>query len=285
MAVYFGWGAQYLAIRFGLESVPPLLFAGSSALASGLLLYGAARLAGSSRPAAAHWKGAALTGFLLLYMGTGGVTWAEQFVPSALAALCLASEPIWMVLMDWFFFKGARPGVRVSLGIFLGLAGVGSLVWTQSAFVGGSAGGWLAIFIASLAWALGSLCSRRVPSPDSPLLATALPMMLGGTALVITGLFLGEATRWDPAGISARSAAAFLYVTLVSCLLAYTAYLWLLKNVDLAKVTTYAYVNPLVAVLLGWSLGGERVDVGLLLGAALVLGAVVLILTYKNREI
>lgn len=252
--VYLVWGSTYLGIRIGLETMPPLLMAGTRFLAAGTILCGWSLARGAKRPTSGQWLRATAAGVLLLVLGNGGVTWAEQYVPSGIAALLVASEPFWLVLLAWGFFGGRRPGARTTAGLVIGLLGVGILVLPQgsdadadSAMLAGS----LAILLAALAWATGSLYLRKADMPESPALSTGMQMLTGGAILTAFGLLRGEGHSFNPAEVSLASGLAFLYLTFFGSIVAFTAYGWLVTATTPARLSTYAYVNPVIAVLLG----------------------------------
>lgn len=252
--VYLVWGSTYLAIRIGLETMPPLLMAGTRFLAAGALLSGWALARGAQRPTAGQWLRAATAGVLMLVLGNGGVTWAEQYVPSGVAALLVASEPFWLVLLAWACFGGRRPGTRTLAGLTVGLLGVGLLVLPNGGdadAAGELLAGSLAIILAALAWAVGSLYIRKADLPRSPALATGMQMLTGGAVLAALGLLRGEAHDFHPAAVSASSALAWLYLVFFGSILAFTSYTWLITATTPARLSTYAYVNPVIAVLLG----------------------------------
>jgi drug/metabolite transporter (DMT)-like permease len=276
-AVYIVWGSTYLAIRFAIETLPPFLMAGVRFLVAGSVLYGWARLRGAPRPRLLEWRSALVVGGMLLLGGNGGVVWAQKTVPSGVAALLVASEPLWIVLLDWLPPRPVRPSGRVLLGLGVGFAGVALLVapWEGSGAV--DPVGSLVIVLAAASWAAGSLYSRRAPLPGSPLAATGMQMLAGGALLTATGLGAGEAAHFDPAAVSAASVAGFAYLVVFGSLVAFTAYVWLLRHAPASKVATYAYVNPVIAVVLGWALAGEQIGVRTVVGAAVIVGAVALL--------
>jgi len=279
-AVYLLWGSTYLAIRFGVETIPPFVMAGTRHLVAGLLLYGWLRARGAARPEPRHWASAILIGGLMLLGGNGLVTWAEQRVPSGLAALIVASVPIWMSVLSGFE-KRRAPGKYVMIGLLLGLAGIGLLVAPGT--LGGERVeplGAAALLLAALSWSVGSLASRRVALPSATLTAVAMEMIGGGLLLWITGLSLGEGLRLHLSAISARSAFSLAYLVVFGSLLGFSAYVWLLRVTTPARVSTYAYVNPIVAVLLGTLLGGEPLTLRIGLAAAGILAAVALIIRH-----
>lgn len=282
-AVYLIWGSTYLAIRIAIETLPPFLMAGGRFLVAGGLLYAWLRLRGAARPELRHWVSASVSGGLMLLGGNGGVVWAEQYVPSGLAALIVAMVPLWMVLFDWLRPGGERPGRPILLGLLVGLAGVVVLVGPEEAAAQGAVP-WipaLVLLCASASWSLGSLWSRRAELPRSPLLGTALQMLGGGALLTLFALVRGEAGAVDPAAWSARSLAALAYLVVFGSLVGFTCYVWLLKVSTPAKAATYAYVNPIVAVVLGWAIVDEPLTWRVGVAGALVVGAVALVTTAR----
>ena len=285
-AVYIIWGSTYLAIRFAIETLPPLLMAGVRFLIAGGALYLWVRWRGTGRPEPRHWLGATVVGGLLLLGGNGGVVWAEQTVPSGLAALMVATVPLWMVLIDWWRPGGTQPARIVLLGLVFGLVGMVLLVDLEETRSGAVHGvGALVLILASLSWATGSLYSRRANLPRSPFLATAMEMVMGGVLLTAAGLARGELGSFDPARVSGRSVAAVVYLIIFGSIIAFTAYIWLLRVVPPAKAGTYAYVNPVVAVALGWALAGEAVTWRTVIAAAIIILAVVLITSHRSRPL
>lgn len=278
-AVYVIWGSTYLAIKFAIETLPPFLMAGVRFLIAGSILYGVARARGAGRPTRAQWVAAVVVGSLLLLGGNGGVVWAEQLVPSGVAALLVALVPCWMVLLDWARPGGVRPASQVFVGLLLGLAGLAWLVGPDAIMGGGRVNGTGAIVlaVASLSWAAGSIYSRHSPAPSSPLLSIGMQQLMGGVSLVVFGLLLGEAGRVDPASVSMRSLLAMLYLIAFGSILGFSAYMWLLRVSTPARVSTYAYVNPVVAVLLGWAFAGEALTARIGVAAAVIVAGVALI--------
>lgn len=287
-AVYLIWGSTYLAIRVAVESLPPLLMAGARFVTAGVLMYAFLRWRGAARPTATHWRSATVVGALLLLGGNGLVVWAAQFVPSGVTALLVATVPLWMVVLNAVWPGGSRPRWREIAGLFIGFVGLIALVWpglaalsdpSDSYFQRIDLAGAAALVLASLSWAIGSLHSRRAALPADPLLSTAMQMICGGALQALVGLTLGELGRFDLAAVSWRSGVAWVYLMVFGSWVAFSAYVWLLRVVSPAKAATYAYVNPAVAVLLGWLVLGEPLSVLTLAAMGLIVAAVVLITT------
>jgi drug/metabolite transporter (DMT)-like permease len=278
-AVYLVWGSTYLGIRLAIDSIPPLLMAGARFMLAGGILYGAMRLRGVPRPEPRHWGTAFILGALLLLAGNGGVSWAQQTVPSGIAALVVAAVPLWIMLVDWLRPAGRRPTLLVVLGLGAGFAGVVLLVMGKDQFgqrIVNPAGA-VALVVATVCWAFGSVYSRWLPKPASPLQAIGMQMLAGGFLQLVTGFGLGEAAQFSWARITPTSAWAFVYLTLVGSLVGFTAYVWLLQVSTPAKVSTYAYVNPLIAVGLGHFVLQEAVPRNAAVAGILILAAVCLI--------
>lgn len=285
-AVYVIWGSTYLAIRFAIETLPPFMMAGTRFLVAGAILYAWSRLRGATRPSRANWIATGVVGAFLLLGGNGGVVWAEQRVESGIAALLVATLPLWMALLEWIGPDRRRPTGRSALGILLGLTGVAVLVGPE-ALLGGAANvdpvGALVLVVASLAWAIGSLYSRRAPMPASPQIGSGMQMLAGGALLTLLGLMSGEGSRVELASFSTSSLAALGYLITFGSLVGFSAYVWLLRVEPTSRVATYAYVNPVVAVALGWLLAGETMSTQTLLAAAIIVGAVALIVSAPKK--
>ncbi|MBV8201689.1 MAG: EamA family transporter [Acidobacteria bacterium] len=280
VTVYILWGSTYLAMRLAIATIPPFLMAASRHFTAGALLYAFARWRGAPRPRLEHWRSTAIIGALLLLLGNGGVVWAEQRISSGMAALLICSEPMWIVLFAWMRRDGRRPRPQVIVGLLVGLAGLTLLV--RPGHDGGAAVdllGVAAVLISSISWAAGSLYVQRATLPSSPLLATSMQMLCGGGLLFVAGALTGEPAHFAPSQVSAGSALAVLYLIVFGSLIGFTAYTWLLRSASPVLVSTYAYVNPVVAVFLGWALVHEQVTGGTLLGAAVILFGVALIST------
>jgi drug/metabolite transporter (DMT)-like permease len=275
--VYLIWGSTYLAIRFTVETVPPFLSAAARFVTSGVFLYLWRRWAGDPTPDGAEWRSAAIIGTLLLVGGNGGVVWAAQFIPSSLAALLVATVPLWMVVIDALRPGGGWPHRTAILGIALGFCGATLLIgWNTHAPDPAYFHGTLAVVVASFLWALGSIYAKTARLPRSPLMVTGMEMLVGGTAQIIPAWATGEFAALTIDSISLRSALSWIYLTVVGPI-AFGAYAWLLRNAPIPLVATYSYVNPLVAIWLGYFIGRETITLRILSGAALIIGSVALV--------
>jgi drug/metabolite transporter (DMT)-like permease len=280
-AIYLIWGSTYLGIRLAVETIPPFSMAGSRAIAAGTILYAWARWRGAAKPEFSHWQGAAVVGGLLLLGGNGLLSWAERRVPSGVSALIVGSVPLWMILLEWLWHRGPRPTVGAVSGLVVGFVGLGFLVAPGQLSNGASINpsGAAVLLLAAFLWASGSLYSRRARLPSSQLQAAAMEMLTGGALLMLAGGVTGEWTRFAPTHVSAHSWAAWCYLVTFGSLIGFTTYVWLLQVASPAHVSTYAYVNPVVAVFLGWGLAGEQITSRTLLAAAAIILAVVIIVT------
>ncbi len=286
LAVYIVWGSTYLAIRFAVESMPPFLMAATRFLVAGTILYVGARLGGAAKPERRHWRPAAIMGLFLLLGGNGLVAWAEQRVVSSVTALMIGATPLWIVLVDALRPGGRRPALRTLIGVLIGLAGIVLLIGPASLFGEEESinlWGALALVAAALSWAIGSIFGREKQNelPEAPLLATSMEMLAGGAGLLVFGSFMGEWGRLDVNAITTRSLLGLAYLIAFGSLVGFAAYTWLLRVAPTPLVSTYAYVNPLVAVFLGNVFAQEPLTLRILLAAAVILSSVVLINTSR----
>jgi drug/metabolite transporter (DMT)-like permease len=283
LAVYVIWGSTYLGIRFAIETLPPFLMAGTRFVIAGSVLYWWARRKAPA-PSRANWITAAVVGTLMLIGGNGGVVWAETRVPSGLTALLIATEPFWIVLLDWIRPGGRRPRLAVTAGLLFGFIGVGLLVSPFDLIGGGRVDpvGAVAVILASFSWAIGSLWTARgAKLPASPMLATGMQMLIGGALFFPLSAATGEWATFSLAAVSLKSVLALLYLLIFGAIVGFTAYVYLLKNTSPARASTYAYVNPVIAVFLGWALGGEAITGRVALAAAAIIAAVVVITRHQ----
>ncbi len=285
-AVYLVWGSTYLAMRVGVESFPPFLLAGCRHLAAGVILYPLMRWKTGLRPTREQWKTAIITGCLLM-VANGGVCVAEQTVPSGIAALLVATVSLWIVLVDWLWPGGTRPVVRVWAGLAMGFAGLTLLVGPKHL---GNSGridpiGAGILVLASLSWACGSVYAKHGTLPSSPMLGVAMQSLAGGVANWIIGLVAGEGHVLHFASITGRSWAALAYLVTFGSMIGFTGYIYALKNSTATRVGTYAFVNPVVALFLGWLLLREEITLRTVLAGVVILTAVLLVITAPRRRV
>lgn len=281
--VYLVWGSTYLAIRVAVETMPPFALAAVRFALAGSILFAVLRLRGLTWPTRRQWRDAFISGVFLLLGGNGLVTWAEQTIPSSITALLIGSGPVFVVLVEWAWPGGARPSPITFSAMLLGFAGV---AWLAAPWENTGAGtldpaGVAAILFACFSWAIGSIYGRHVRDPAPPFSAAAAQMLAGSVALALVATMRGEFSAWELSATTARSWAAFAYLVLVGSLAGYSAFVWLVKHSTAARTATYAYVNPVVAVFLGWLLLEEPVTGRTLAASAVILAAVVIVTLSK----
>jgi drug/metabolite transporter (DMT)-like permease len=290
--IYFVWGSTYLGIRYAIDTIPPFLMAGTRFIIAGLLFYGWCHLRGQTRPGLPDWKKTAVMGILMVCCGNGLVTWAEQIIPSGFAALVVATVPIWMVIIDSALCARNRPDRLTLAGIGLGLAGVALLSGVDKEILvsptdhGGSVFlGVSVLLFASISWASGSLYARKTSITTSLPYMIGMQTIVGGIVLIILGISQGEWARFSLDEISFLSISALFYLITFGTILAYSAYVWLLKVSTPAKVGTYAYFNPLIAIFLGATLANEPVTVQMLIGTGCIIVSLLMINQPKFKKI
>ncbi len=284
LAVYLIWGSTYLAIGIVIQSLPPFFMAGTRFIIAGLILYVAMRFRSPSHETTSHWGKVFLIGGLMLLGGHGAVIWVEQWLPSGLTSLLISTVPLWMVFTDWIR-RDSKPNLKVAGGLFFGFAGVVLLAGgvenlgaSQVDLIGG-----IILVCGAFLWAQGSLVSRATRFPFSPLLATAMQMIAGGVLLLIASIVVGEWTRIRLDQVSFNSTIAWLYLIVFGSLVGFTSYIWLLKQTTASRVSTYAYVNPIVAMILGWAMAQEPITPRSIVAAVIILTSVVIITTFGAR--
>lgn len=285
-AIYVIWGTTYLAIRLAVETIPPFLMAGTRFLIAGSITFLFLRARGIPVPKRLHWRSAVIIGAFLIVGGNGLVTWSEQQVPSGIAALVVATVPLWITLFNWLLYRGGKPGKQIVAGLVLGFIGIGLLIGPSQLL--GTATfdlpSMLILILAPILWSLGSLYSRRADLPDNIFMSTAMEMLAGGALLVIAGLLTGEAADLNITEISTRSLFAMLYLTVFGSIVALTAYVWLLRTVHPSRAATYTYVNPVIALFLGWLVLSEPLTPLTLLAVLVIIVAVVLITAQRQQD-
>lgn len=288
LALYIVWGSTYLAIRFSVESIPPFLMAGTRFLISGVILYVWRRLAGDPAPTRPQWRSAVIVGLLLLLGGNGVVSWAEQHVASGIAALIVASIPLWVALINALRPRGIKPDWRIVLGLLIGFGGIVMLVTSstsQSSAEGMSVMGVGALLLAAFLWSIGTIISSDADMPESSLLSTGIEMLAGSAGLFLAATLAGEWKVLDLSAVTMRSLLGLVYLIAFGSLVGFTSYVWLLRNAPVSLVSTYAYVNPVIAVLLGAWLAGELINLPIVVSACIIIASVAVINTSKNAKL
>jgi drug/metabolite transporter (DMT)-like permease len=284
--IYLVWGSTYLAIRVGVESMPPFAMAALRFFIAGVVLMAFLKLRGAVWPTARQWRDAFISGFFLLLGGNGLVSWAEQSVPSGITALIIGASPLFIVLADWAWPGGRRPGAVTLGAMLLGFAGVAWLAapWQHAAPDHLNSAGVAVILLSCVSWSVGAIFGRHVRDPAPPFVAAAAQMLAGSGWLALAAWAHGDIAAWHTTTITTRSWLAFAYLVIAGCLGGYTAFVWLLKHATPARTATYAYVNPVVAVFLGWLLLAEPVNARTLSASVIILAAVVIISTQGQRS-
>jgi drug/metabolite transporter (DMT)-like permease len=284
--IYFVWGSTFLAIRIGVHEVPPFLFAAIRFLIAGLVLYSWMIARGERSPTRRQWMSAVLLALLIFVIDYGLLFWAEQRVPSGIAAVMMATIPVFIALAEILFLRTQRLTVRLASALLVGIAGVAVLM-SRSFNLGGAPidrAGATALIIASLSWSTASVLTRRLPLPPSKVMSSGAQMLAGGILLTITAATLGEFRNFHPSTVSSAAWFSLLYLIIAGSIIGFTAYVWLIHHESPTKVGTYAYVNPVVAVLLGYLLGGELLGLRTVLGTLFILISVVVITTTRVKK-
>ncbi|MBI5693941.1 MAG: EamA family transporter [Verrucomicrobia bacterium] len=285
-AIYLIWGSTYLGIRIAVETMPPFLMAGARFLTAGSLLFAFLRWRGAAWPTAHQWRANAIIGTFLLFGGNGAVVWAEQFVPSGITALVIGIGPLFIVLTEWAWPGGTRPTAVTLAALVLGFAGVTWLAapWSSTAGGGLHLGGIGAILLGCASWGIGAIYSRHAKHGADPFMASALQMLGGSAVLLVAALAHGDFGRCDLEAITPRAWGAFAYLIGAGSLVGFSTFVWLMKHSTPARVATYAYVNPVVAVFLGWLILAEPITPRTIVGSIIIVAAVAIITTEKSRR-
>jgi drug/metabolite transporter (DMT)-like permease len=289
--IYFVWGSTFLAIRVGVREVPPFLLAAMRFLAAGLVLYLWMLAHGERSPSGREWMSAFLLALLIFVFDYGLLFWAEQRVPSGVAAVMMATIPVFMALSEIIFLRTQRLTIRLALSLLIGIAGVWVLVSNSldnSLKIGGAAidrSGAIALIFSAISWSIAAALSRKLPLPASKVMSSGAQMFAGGLLLTLAAAALGEFHDFHPQAVSREAWLALVYLIVAGSIIAFTAYVWLLHHESPTKVGTYAYVNPVVAVLVGYFLGGETLGPRTILGTLCVLISVIVITTTPSKKL
>lgn len=284
-AIYLIWSSSYLAIHFGLLSIPPFLMAGSRFIVAGLLLSGFTLARGAERPTARQLRSAWIAGIFLFVFNNGLLVWAQQYVPSGISALLIASTPLWIVLLEWRR-GGAKPTPTIVVGLVVGFAGM--FILKDPADFQSQGGemallGVIALLLCALAWAVGGIYARYADMPRNTVLSTGLQLLFGGLSLTTFSIISGDASHFVPSALKPESAFAWVYLIIFASIIGFSSFNWLMRVAPPAQVATYAYVNPVIAVFLGWQLAGEELNARILVGAAVILTAVFVITRSRTQ--
>jgi len=280
IALYIVWGSTYLGIKVAIETIPPFFHGAVRFLISGLIILAWQKAAGQELPTRSQWKSTFIIGNLLLVGGNGLVSWAEQFIPSGIAALIIASVPLSLVILEALRPGGVKPTWQAIVGLVIGFIGI--FILAGPAEISGSATdldtfGVVALLSATILWASGSIYSKNADLPKSSLMTTGAEMLMGSIGLLTVSVLTGELNGWNPADVSGRSLAGLAYLITIGSIIGFGSYIWLLANAPISLVATYAYVNPIVAVILGYLFGNEALEPRIYLATAIIIGAVIFI--------
>jgi drug/metabolite transporter (DMT)-like permease len=283
--IYFVWGSTFFAIRIGVHAMPPLLFAALRFLAAGVALSGWMAARREPLPSKRQWMSVLLLAFLIFLVDYGLLFWAEQRVPSGIAAVMMATIPAFIALAEIVFLRTQRLTARLAIALIVGICGVGVLL-SRSLNLGGAAietSGALALILGAISWSIASVLSKKLPLPPSKVQSSGLQMLLGGALLTITSASIGEFHNFHPSSVSPSAWLALLYLIVFGSIIGFTAYVWLIHHESPTKVGTYAYVNPVVAVLLGYFAGGEALGVRTIIGTVCILISIIVITTTRAK--
>jgi drug/metabolite transporter (DMT)-like permease len=285
--IYLVWGSTFLAIRIGVREVPPFLLAGMRFFAAGIVLYAWMRAKGAATPDRRQWAAIFLLAVLIFVFDYGLIFWAEKRVPSGITAVMMATIPVFIALLEILFLRSQRLTLRLGFALLLGIGGVAVLVGRSAGFGEGAMdkSGAVALIVAAISWSLAAILTRKLPLPESKVMSSGAQMLAGGILLILTSAMLGEFKGLDLRAVSTRAWLALFYLIVAGSIVAFTAYVWLIHHESPTKVGTYAYVNPVVAVLLGYFLGGEALGVRTIVGTLLVLLSVIVITTTPKKKI
>lgn len=283
-AIYFVWGSTYLAIRYAVETIPPLLMMGTRSLIAGLVIVAWSWMRGDEKPKVEHIPALLVIGALFFLVGHGLLAWAEQTVPSGLAALLVASEPAWITLIESLVITSYTLGARGITGLILGFAGIALLVVPTGDFGPGNTNviGAIAVVVGALSWSGGAVYSRVAKLPSSPMMTAGLEITFGGILLLLAGILFGE--FWQLQAVSLRSLLALSYLIVFGSVITFTAYVWLLSQISATRVSTHTYANPIIAVLLGWIVADEPVTLLTLIAAVVIILSIYLVFSDRTHQ-
>ncbi len=287
-AIYLIWGSTYLATRFAVATIPPLMMIGVRSLAAGIILFFISRFRNDEKVKRENILPLITLGALFFLAGHGLLSWAQQYVPSGMAAVLVTAEPLWIFGIEWFFLKDTRVKLKGLFGLFLGFAGIVYLIHSSSAGTAFNYGLLAPVLIVAgtFSWGGGAVYSRVANVPGSPLLSSGMELIFGGILVLIASFILGEPSEFHFSQVSVKSFCALLYLIVFGSVIAFSAYIWLLGNTSATRISTHTYVNPIIAVFLGWLIADEQITIALLIATAIIIMSVYLVLydQYMDRK-
>ncbi len=288
-AIYIIWGSTYLAIRYAVETIPPLMMIGIRSLTAGIILYIVSRFKSKEKIKRENIFPLFTLGALFFLIGHGLLAWAQQYVPSGMAAVLVSAEPLWIIGIEWFFLKDIRVKSRGIAGLFLGFLGIIYLIASTSHNTGTN-NNFLAsalIVAATLSWGAGAVYSRVANTPVSPMLSSGMELIFGGILVLITSFIIGEPSQFHVSQVTLRSLLGLLYLITFGSVIAFSAYIWLLGHTSATRISTHTYVNPVIAVFLGWLIAGEKITTSLIAATVIIIISVYLVLydQYLDKKI
>jgi drug/metabolite transporter (DMT)-like permease len=285
-AIYIIWGSTYLATRYAIETIPPLMLIGIRSLTAGLILYSLSRFTNKEQVKRENILPLLALGAMFFLLGHGLLAWAQQYVPSGMAAVIVTAEPLWIIGMEWVFLKDTRVKPRGIVGLVLGFTGIVYLIVssTGSPTLNNNFLSYALIVACTLSWGAGAVYSRVAKVPASPLLSSGLELIFGGTMVLIISFIIGEPSHFHLSQVTIKSFVGLVYLILFGSVIAFSAYIWLLGHTSATRISTHAYVNPIIAVFLGWLIAGESITIALLIATAIIIIAVYLVLYDQHLD-
>jgi drug/metabolite transporter (DMT)-like permease len=285
-AIYIIWGSTYLATRYAIETIPPLMMIGIRSLVAGTILYLISRFKNKEKIKRENIFPLFTLGIMFFLIGHGLLAWAQQYVPSGMAAVLVTPEPLWIMGIEWFFLKDTRVKLRGILGLFLGLVGVVYLIasTTGNTTPNNDMLGSALIIVSTLSWGAGAVYSRVANVPKSPMLSSGMELIFGGTLVLITSIIIGEPSQFQLNQVTLKSFLGLLYLIIFGSVIAFSAYIWLLGHTSVTRISTHTYVNPVIAVFLGWLFANEQITAALLIATIFIIISVYLVLSDQHRE-
>jgi drug/metabolite transporter (DMT)-like permease len=285
-AIYIIWGSTYLAIRYAVETIPPLMMIAARSLTAGIILYSISRFKNKEKIKREQIIPLFTIGALFFLIGHGLLSYAQKFVPSGTAAVLIASEPLWVIGIEWFFLKDIRVKRMGVFGLFLGFAGIIYLITATNDISTSNNNLLFSAFIlmSAFSWSSGAVYSRVAKVPKSPLLSSGMELIFGGILVLIASFIIGEPSRFHFSQVTLKSFLGLIYLIIFGSVIAFSAYIWLLRHTSVTRISTHTFVNPIIAVLLGWLIAGEKITAALLIASAIIIVSIYLVLHDQYRE-